>query len=219
MADFITSGADINVEEIMTAIQGKISERLASGAISQRELDEIAHLELNPIADPQDIPKIYQANLFAFPGSAPGADNGQTAAVVDPPWDIPRLQLDAPGPGLKGLVMRILRPVRRLFGPLMRFLTRPLYVELMNEILDTRHNLHDLRREEQMRVYSTSAHQILRSQEYIKILHNATTNLVTELSVLRIEQEKLRTTVKALEDKLEFVENRARMIEKKLLPE
>jgi phage shock protein A len=59
---------------------------------------------------------------------------------------------------------------------------------------------------------------VLQGKEYIKLLHNALNNLITEASKLKIDHELLKTKIKVLEDKMEFLENRERAIEKKIFP-
>ena len=56
----------------------------------------------------------------------------------------------------------------------------------------------------------------LQSKEYIKLLHNSVNNMIVELSKLKIDQDLLKTKIKVLEDKIEFLENRERAIEKKV---
>ena len=54
------------------------------------------------------------------------------------------------------------------------------------------------------------------SKEYIKLLHNTINNMIVESSKMKIEEEMLKTRIKVLEDKLVFLENRERALEKKV---
>ena len=90
--------------------------------------------------------------------------------------------------------------------PLIRFMSRPIYLELKNSFIDLQ------------RDYLSLKPSILQGREYIKLLHNAINNMVVEASKLKIEEELLKTKIKVIEDKLEFLENRERAIEKKVFP-
>ena len=96
--------------------------------------------------------------------------------------------------GLFGIVKKTMQKIRRLFLPLIRFAIRP----ALNDMA---------------RIYGEN---IFKSKEYIRILHNALTNMIVESSKLKIEEEMLKTKIKVLEDKMEFLENRERAIEKKV---
>ncbi|MCK4835291.1 MAG: hypothetical protein KAT17_01570 [Candidatus Aminicenantes bacterium] len=96
--------------------------------------------------------------------------------------------------GLFGIIKKIMQKTRRLFLPLIRFAIRP----ALNDMA---------------RLYGEN---IFKSKEYIRILHNALTNMITESSKLKIEEEMLKTKIKVLEDRMAFLENRERAIEKKV---
>lgn len=96
--------------------------------------------------------------------------------------------------GLFGLIKKTMQKVRRLFMPLIRFAIRP----ALNDMAV---------------IYGEN---IFKSKEYIRILHNALTNMITESSKLKIEEEMLKTKIKTLEDRMAFLENRERAIEKKV---
>ncbi len=57
--------------------------------------------------------------------------------------------------------------------------------------------------------------KIVKSVEYIKILHNISHSLVTELSKQRIKTLELEARVKSLEEKVEILERRIRAYEEK----
>lgn len=56
-----------------------------------------------------------------------------------------------------------------------------------------------------------------RSMEYIKLLHNLSNNIVVEMSKLKVEIDALRNRLITVENKLEFLEKRERIVEEKLL--
>jgi hypothetical protein len=183
MEPFISAAKDINVEEIMAAIRKKIQDKKDSGLLKQREIDEIAEMELQPLPDFLEIPNIYEPVLY--PGFA---------EHMAPPAPLEE-SLRETGPA-----KAILKKIRSLFSPLIRFMTRPLYIELKTSILDLQKKVPI----------------VLQSSEYIRLLHNAINNMIVEASKLKTEEELLKTKIKILEDKLEFLENRERALEKKL---
>jgi len=185
MEPFISAAKDINVEEIMAAIRKKIQDKKDSGLLKQREIDEIAEMELQPLPDFLEIPNTYENVLY--PGfaehMAPPAPMGEAINET-------------------GLAKGILKKIRNLFFPLIRFMTRPMYIELKTAIMDLQ----------------KKAPIVLQSSEYIRLLHNAINNMIVEASKLKTEEELLKTKIKILEDKMEFLENRERALEKKLSP-
>ena len=156
MEPFISAAKDINVEEIMASISKKIQDKKDSGLLKQREIDEIAEMELQPLPDFQDIPNTYKPVLY--PGFAE--------------------HMAAPAPIEEaiqetGLAKGILKKIRNLLFPLIRFMTRPLYIELKTGILDLQKKVPI----------------VLQSSEYIRLLHNAINNMIVEASKLKIEEE------------------------------
>jgi hypothetical protein len=185
MEPFISSGPGINVDEIMEAIGKKIQDKKDAGLLKQREIDEIAEMELQPLPDFQEIPNIYDPILY------PGFAESQS----------PEVALEE---ALRetGAIKAVMKKVRSLLAPLIRFMTRPMYIELKTGILQ-------LQKKERI---------ILQSSEYIRLLHNALHNMIVEISKLKTEEELLKTKIKILEDRSEFLENRERALEKKLPP-
>ena len=53
--EFITTSKDIDVVEIMESIKRKIEEKVSAGLVTQREIDDIAEMELLPLPDFQEI--------------------------------------------------------------------------------------------------------------------------------------------------------------------
>ncbi len=58
-----------------------------------------------------------------------------------------------------------------------------------------------------------------KSMEYIKLLHNLSNNIVVEMSKLKVEVDALRNRLITVENKLEFLEKRERILEEKILNE
>lgn len=96
--------------------------------------------------------------------------------------------------GVFGIIKKTMQRVRRLLMPLIRFAIRP----ALNDMAV---------------LYGEN---IFKSKEYIRILHNALSNMIMESSKLKIEEEMLKTKLKTLEDRMAFLENRERAIEKKV---
>jgi len=182
MEPFISAAAEINVDEIMAAIGKRIQEKKDSGLLKQRDIEEIIEMELQPLPDFQEIPNIYDPMLF--PDFAENVD--------------PNVQLEEPPE--TNPVKAILKKIRGGFAPMIRFIVRPMCVELKTDIL---------RLQKRDRI-------ILQSSEYIRLLHNSMHNIIVEMSKLKTEEELLKTKIKMLEDKSEFLENRERALEKKL---
>lgn len=184
---FISAGKDIDVNEIMEHIRKRIEEKKESGVLKQKEIDEIENMELQPLPDFLEIPNVYEQHLFS--------------EDIIKNYDPPSIELESDGgSGLKGLMKKIFRVIRKPLMPFIRSMVRPINNELKAQINIDRKYIH----------------QFAAGIEYIKLLHNTSNNLIVELSKLKIEEELLKTKIKVLEDKMEFLENRERAIEKKL---
>jgi hypothetical protein len=183
MEPFIQAAPEIAVDEIMAAIQKKIQDKKDAGLLKQSEIDEIVEMELQPLPDFLEIPHIYEPVLYP-----------NFAENMAPPAQLQEAIQET------GMAKGLLKKVRGLFTPLIRFMTRPLYVELKTGILDLQKKVPI----------------VLQSSEYIRLLHNAMHNLIVEASKLKTEEELLKTRLRILEDKVEFLENRERALEKRL---
>lgn len=193
--EFISAGKDINVDEIMEAVTQRIEEKKKAGVLKQVEIDEIEEMELQPLPDFLEIPNVYEQHLY------PHSKGGE--------YEPTRVEYELEdASGLKGLFKRFLQKVRGTFMWLIRFLARP----LENELKELTVRLHNENKEKVVPLIPL-VHQ---SKEYIKLLHNTSNNTIVEFSKLKIETELLKTKIRVLEDKLAFLENRERAIEKKV---
>lgn len=193
---FISADKTIDVEEIMSTIKQRIQEKKDSGVLRQTEIDEIEDMELLPLPDFLEIPNVYEPHLY------PEHNTGDFH-----PYHIePELE--------QGLAKKILSKIRRLFLPLLRFMIRPFISDLKNLTVE----LHNTNKQEVHNLKQTVP-ITFQSKEYIKLLHNAINNMIVESSKLKIEEELLKTRIKVLEDKVIFLEERERAIEKKLFSE
>lgn len=190
---FISANHDIDVEEIMASIKKKIQDKKDAGLLNQKEIDDIENMELLPLPEIPDIPNVYEPHLFP----------DRKGHEFQP------FQLE-PDPEL-GLVKKILKKIRPLFLPLLRFMIRPYGIELKNLTV----HLHNINKQE-LHYLKKTIYSAYQGKEYIILLHNVANHLIVEASKLKTETELLKTRIKVLEDKIEFLENRERQIEKKL---
>jgi hypothetical protein len=205
--DIISAHQDIDVAEIMESIKKRIQEKKDSGVLKQSEVDEIMDMELLPLPDFLEVPNVYQPHLY------PGSENIDLPKEEYVPMEI-TLEVET-GSGLRGLIKKTLLLTRKIFFPLIRFMTRPIYNELKQFSGDRYNdNARDvLKINQQLEDYKQL---IFQSKEYIKLMHNSMNNMIVEFSKLKIDEELLKTKIKVMEDKIEFLENRERAIEKKL---
>jgi hypothetical protein len=205
--EFISVNQEIDVVQIMDTIKKRIQEKKESGVLKQSDLDEIVDMELLPLPDFLEVPNVYEPHLY--PGEAEARPGKKEFHPMEVTFEVEE------GSGLRGLVKKILIKIRKILFPLVRFMVRPIYNELKQFSADRfNENAHNIfKNTEEIAYYR---HLVLQSKEYIKLLHNALNNLITEASKLKIDQELLKTKIKVLEDKMEFLENRERAIEKKI---
>ena len=190
---FISANNDINVEEIMASIKKKIQDKKNAGLLIQKEIDNIENMELLPVPEILDVPYVYEPHLF------PDRKGHEFKPFQLEPEPEP------------GLVKKILKKFRPLLLPFFRFMIRPYGIELKNLSVQL-HNLNKL----ELHNMKKTIYGAYQGKEYIILLHNVTNSLIVEASKAKIETELLKTRIKVLEDKIEFLENRERQIEKKL---
>lgn len=190
---FISADKTIDVEEIMAAIKKRIQEKKDSGILRQTEIDEIEDMELLPLPDFLEIPNVYEPHLYP-----------EHKADDFHPYHIEPEEEH-------GLAKKILSKIRRLLLPLLRFMIRPFVGDLKNLVVE----LHNTNKQDIHNLKQTIP-ITFQGKEYIKLLHNAINNMIVESSKLKIEEELLKTRIKVMEDKIAFLEERERAIEKKL---
>jgi hypothetical protein len=200
---FISTSKEIDVEQIMTAIQKRIREKKETGILKQSEIDEISDMELLPLPDFNDVPKVYEPHLY--PGVQPGPALKNEFHPMEASFE------KEGGTGIRGIIKKILGKIRKIFFPFVRFMARPVYNELKQLIIDL-HNENSYKLFELEHYKKTEN----RNKEYIILLHHTVNNLIAEASKSKIEQELQKTRIKVLEDKIEFLENRERAVEKKI---
>ncbi|MCK4762272.1 MAG: hypothetical protein KAW12_08755 [Candidatus Aminicenantes bacterium] len=191
--NFISANKEIDVSAIMDSIKQKIAEKKKSGVLKQTEIDEIMDMELLPLPDFLEIPNVYEPHLYPE-----HKHDGFHAFHVEPEIET-------------GLAKKILGKIRKLLAPLTRFMIRP-YLSEMKNLTALLHN----QNKEDIHNLKQTVPITFQSKEYIKLLHNTINNTIVELSKLKIDHDLLKTRIKVLEDKIEFLENRERAIEKKI---
>jgi hypothetical protein len=207
--EFISTNKEIDVIQIMEAIKERIREKKETGVLKQSEIDEIVEMELLPLPDFLEIPNVYEPHLY--PGEVEARPGKKEFHPMQVTFEVEE------GSGIKGILKKIFIKIRKILFPLVRFMVRPIYNELKQFGVD-RFNENAQKvfyNEEEIAYYK---HLVVQGKEYIKLLHNALNNLITESSKLKIDHELLKTKIKVLEDKMEFLENRERAIEKKIFP-
>lgn len=189
----ISANNEIDVNAIMESITKRIEEKKKAGVLKQSEIDEIVDMELLPLPDFLEIPNVYEPHLYPE----------HKFEDFQPYHSEPEIEA--------GAAKKIMAKIRKILAPLTRFMIRPYITELKNLTA----KLHNENKED---VYNLKQMVpiTLQSKEYIKLLHNSVNNMIVELSKLKIDQDLLKTKIKVLEDKIEFLENRERAIEKKV---
>lgn len=215
MEGFISADQQIDVAEIMESIKERIAEKKDSGVLRQTEIDDIVDMELLPLPDFLEVPNTYENHLYPEIPKPERPPIKEFHAMEFKP------EVEE-GSGIKGLIKKIMIKYRKLMFPLVRFMSRPIYNELKQLTIDKfnynahaiHHNTHEIECTPAEILFNR--HILFQSKEYIKLMHNSMNNLIVELSKTKIEQELLKTKIKVMEDKIEFLENRERAIEKKL---
>jgi hypothetical protein len=207
---FISTAGEIDVQEIMSSIKKRIQEKKESGVLKQSEIDEIIDMELLPLPDFLEVPNVYEPHLY--PGTEPGDMPDKEFHPLEISFEVEE------GSGIRGLIKKILIKIRKIVFPLVRFMTRPLYNEL-KQFSGDRFNDNSYKIFKNREEIDFYKRMTVQSKEYIKLMHNALNNMIVESSKLKIDHELLKTKIKVLEDKMEFLENRERAIEKKVFPQ
>ena len=183
MEPFIKAAEEIDVEEIMAAIQKKIQDKKDAGLLKQGEIDEIDEMELQPLPDFLEIPHIYEPMLY--PGFAEN---------MAPPGALDEAIRET------GLAKGILKKIRGLLSPWTRFMNRPMYVELKTNILDLQKKVPIvLQSSEYIRLLHNAMHNLIVEASKLKTEEEL---LKTKMRILEDKIEFLENRERALEKKL-----------------
>ena len=194
MSDFIEiKNEKIDVKEIMEKIKEDIEKKKKEGIYTEKEIKEIEEMVPYPLPDIQDIHHFYTQHLYQ--------GKGGVEPTVEPPPSPPGFKAR-----IKNLLLKIMKPV----APLIKFLVLPVHQQIMEtneKLYRTDKNLEKL--------YPV----INKTTEYVKLLHNLSHHLVAELTKLKIEKEGMKTKMRNLENKIDFLEKREKALEKEILKE
>ncbi len=182
MADLFQAES-LDVNELMQRIEKTIQEKKDLNVLKESEITDISNMELQPLPDFLEIPNPYQAHLY-------------------PESPLPQFSALQGEISESGAVKAVMKKIRQLLMPLIRFFTRPIYLELRNALVETQTNL------------AAIIPITYQSKEYVKLLHNALNNCIVEMSKLKIDLEMQKTKLRMLEDRMQFLENRQRETEK-----
>jgi hypothetical protein len=205
MSDFIEiKDEKINVKEIMEKIKENIERKKKEGIYTEREIKEIEEMKPYPLPDIQDIHHFYSQHLYQEKEKSKENTEEEKAPEIEP----------TPPSGfrkkLKNLLLKIMNPI----SPLIKLLVLPVHqqiVETNEKLYRTDKNLEKL--QEQFNVLMS------KTIEYVKLLHNLNHHLVAELTKLKIEKEGMKTKMRNLENKIDFLEKREKTLERSVLKE
>jgi len=194
MSDFIEiKNEKIDVKEIMEKIKEDIEKKKKEGIYTEKEIKEIEEMVPYPLPDIQDIHHFYTQHLY------------QGKRGVEP-----TVEPSPPPPGFKTRIKNLLLKIMKPVAPLIKFLVLPVHQQIMEtneKLYRTDKNLEKL--------YPV----INKTTEYVKLLHNLSHHLVAELTKLKIEKEGMKTKMRNLENKIDFLEKREKALEKEILKE
>lgn len=188
----ILDGIDVDYENLdVSVLMDKIQKAAATAPAPETGAATAAAPPGGPPPDPASA--LPPAPLAPEPGPAPGGAKSK----------------------IQGRAIRLLTP----FFPVMRLIGLPLHQELRA----TQQSLHatNLRIDGIVRELGGNLDEARRdlnkSQEYIKLLHNLSHNLILAATSQKIELDMLKSKVRVLEKELEFAERRERALEEEVL--
>ncbi|MCP2520151.1 hypothetical protein NLB96_01335 [Candidatus Aminicenantes bacterium AC-335-K20] len=201
MSDFIEIKSEkIDVKEIMEKIKENIEKKKKEGIYTEKEIKEIEEMKPYPLPDIQDIHHFYSQFLYQ------GVSEVQQEKTPEPE--------PSPPPGFKKKIKNLLLKIMKPFAPIIKFLVLPVHqqiVETNEKLYRTDKSLEKL--QEQFNVLMS------KTIEYVKLLHNLSHHLVAELTKLKIEKEGMKTKMRNLENKIDLLEKREKVLEKEVLEE
>ena len=190
MADFSIRSESVDVEQIMTQIRSRISEKRGVD-YTEDQIRELANVRLEKFLDPKNLRSDL---LEQFRRSRPAIS--VDAAAFEAPYTLDDQTLftshRAP-----------LRFIRRLLLPVLKLFFNP---NTLNQILYTQSlfNVDMLKRDATRRLERAEWNAL-----YYEVLHN----LVLETTRMSIEVKNLRMRVESLSSRLDFSERRVRALE------
>jgi hypothetical protein len=194
MADFNIRSDSVDVEQIMTQIRTRISEKRGVD-YTEDQIRELATVRLEKFLDPKnlrsDLLDQFRRSRPSIPAEPP---------PVEPPYAFSDDTLFASHRGGLRFIRKVLRPILKLFfNP-----------NTLNQILHTQAQFNvDLLKREQRRKMEFDRTRAEWNALYYEVLHN----LVLETTRNGIELKNMKMRVEALSSRLDFSERRVRALE------
>lgn len=168
--------------------------------------------------DVQDIMDQVKKKIASQPKKSPGKRKflgGEGPSSWEQPEEMEEME------GLKGKMKQLLLRGIRPFSPLIKLLVLPVHQEIREAHRSLHHahkrldNLEKMNSNLEQNVEELS-NQLSRTQEYVKLLHSLSHNMVVELSKLKIEEENIKIKNRIMEKDFEFLSKREKTLEKKI---
>jgi hypothetical protein len=194
MADFNIRSESVDVEQIMTQIRARISEKRGVD-YTEDQVRELATVRLEKFLDPNNLRSDL---LDQFRRSRPAIQDDPPP--VEPPYEFSEDTLFASHRGALRFMRQLLRPILKLFfNP-----------NTLNQILHAQAQFNvDLMKREQRRRIEFDRSRADWNTLYYEVLHN----LVLETTRNGIELKNIRMRNEALASRLDFSERRVRALE------
>jgi len=194
MADFNIRSESVDVEQIMTQIRARISEKRGVD-YTEDQVRELATVRLETFLDPKNLRSDL---LDQFRRSRPAIQD--EPPPVEAPYEFSDETLFTSHRGGLRFMRKLLRPILKLFfNP-----------NTLNQILHTQAQFNvDMLKREQRRRIEFDRSRAEWNALYYEVLHN----LVLETTRNGIELKNMRMRVEALASRLDFSERRVRALE------
>ena len=188
----------IDVETVMAEIRRRIEEKREKRVYTQEEIRAIEHVDLLPLPDILDVPHLYDPEeMEKHLGTL------SFGTVRDLPMEFP-----LPPSGIKGKIKRVLYRLGHKLAPVINILTLYRLADLNFRTEKLVYTLEDNVRAS-LQIHTTY-------REHLKIVYNLFFHMTGETTKLKIENDSLRVKLKELENRLQFLEERERVLERSL---
>ncbi len=196
MEDKWIESSDINVEEIMKKIRERVEDKKRKGIYKEEEIKDIENVELLPLPDILDVPVVYSPE-----------DLERGFEKIKELGDVKTIEIEKPPQSkLKTRIKNIMIRIRNRIFPVLNFFSFFTLSELYASS--------DLNKEKINILIDKNSEILNIYKEHIKILHNYVHHITTEITKLKIENDELKVKLKEVENKLGFLEDRERTLEK-----
>ncbi len=191
--------SDINVEEIMKKIRERVEDKKKKGIYKEEEIKDIENVELFPLPDILDVPVVYSPE-----------DLERGFEKIKELSNVKLIELEKPPQSkLKIKIRNFMIKIRNKIFPLLNFISFFTLSELYASV--------DLNKEKINILVDKNSEVLNLYKEHLKILHNYIHHITTEITKLKIENDELKVRLKEIENKLGFLEDRERTLEKETI--